>query len=74
LKDFLYPGNLGHHTQLLQDPMQAFHHKCSKHHLDSEIAEKINLLRDGTMYSLGIATSKKFLNPRLHVFNKVGIE
>jgi hypothetical protein len=54
--------------------MQAFHHKCSKHHLDSEIAEKINLLRDGTMYSLGIATSKKFLNPRLHVFNKVGIE
>lgn len=39
LKDFHDPGTLGHHKQLLLAPMQAFHQKYSKHHLDSEITE-----------------------------------
>lgn len=39
LKDFHGLENLGHHTQLLQVPMQACLQKCSKHHSDSTISQ-----------------------------------
>ena len=41
LKDFHVPGNLDHHKQLLQAPMQVCHQKCSRHHLDPEISEHV---------------------------------
>lgn len=41
LKDFPVLGSLGHHKQLLQDPMQACHQKYSKLHLGSTTSNQI---------------------------------